>query len=511
VVLSNPAGVAILDGEAIGTIQNDDTTLRIGDVSVAESDSGFVEATLTVTLSAAVDFEVVANLATANASAGGGSDYLPLSRLVRFAPGQTSQTVSVLVIGDRRDEADETFFVNLSAPTSAILADGQGVVTIRDDDALPTMTIEGASIVEGSAGTKNLNFTVRLSQASGRTVSATYATQSGTAAAGSDFQSKSGTVSFFAGTTAQAISIPVFGDAHAEISEAFSLVLSSPINAALGTSQAVGTILDDDSLTISDASVVEGDDGAVFAEFTVALAAAQAQEVRVDYATANGTAAAGSDYAPTSGTLVFASGQTTHTIRVPVAGDRTDEADETIVLQLANATGIVLGDSQAVATIIDDDASPQLLVSDVRLLEGNSGTRNLAFTVRLSAASGRSVSVEYATADATATAGVDYVARSGTLTFLPGWTTQTVYVAINGDDAIEADEELLFQLLNPSGASLGTSQGVGTILNDDQTSPSDSGASAAASADEFFAELADTESDKGRYLLDLPLRPRDGR
>ena len=110
VTLGSPTGAALLDGEAIGTIQNDDTSLRIGDTVVAEGNDGLVQATFTVTLSATVNFEVRTNFAAANSTAGAGSDYLDAED-DRFAPGQVSQTITITTIGDLRDEADETFWV----------------------------------------------------------------------------------------------------------------------------------------------------------------------------------------------------------------------------------------------------------------------------------------------------------------------------------------------------------------------------------------------------------------
>ena len=111
---------------------------------------------------------------------------------------------------------------------------------------------------------------------------------------------------------------------------------------------------------------------------------------------------------------------------------------------------------------------PELTVTDVRVVEGNSGTKNLTFVVRLSAPSGRTVTVNFATANDSATAGTDYTARSGTITFLPGWTSQNVAVTISGDEGVEADERFWLNLTSPTNATLGDTQGAGRILNDDQ-------------------------------------------
>jgi subtilisin family serine protease/subtilisin-like proprotein convertase family protein len=480
VTLGSPTGAAILDGEAIGTIQNDDTSLRISDAAVTEGNDGQTLAMFTVTLSAAVGFEVQAAWSVANGTAAAGSDYLDADGLVSFAPGQTSRTISVTTLGDRRDEVDETFNVNLASPQHAIIADTQGVGTILDDDAPPVLSIDAASIAEGNSGTKHLVFNVVLSEASGRSVTVQYATSPGTATAGGDYQTRSGSVTILAGRLTQTITVPILGDMAGELDETLVVSLSSPVGAVLGASQATGTILDDDNLSISQPTVVEGHAGQTLALFQVSLAVPQPAEFRLDYATANGTATAGVDYAPASGTLVLAPGQTAATIAVPVVGDTTDEADETILLNLSGAVNVVPAQSQLVATIANDDAPPEITVGDVTVVEGNAGTKNLTFVVRLSAASGRQITVNYATANDTATAGSDYTAKSGTLTFLPGWTTQNVAVVASGDETVEADERFWLNLSGATNAVLADAQAAGRILNDDQAASSGGGTSAAA-------------------------------
>ncbi len=465
--LSNPSGAIFLDAAGTGTIQNDDVSLTIGDASVAEGDSGIDELAFPVTLSTAVDFEVRVNYATGGGNASSGSDYIGAGGTLVFAPGQTTQAINVLVLGDIRNELDETFQLNLTNPIGVLLADGQGIATILDDDPLPAFSVADASMVEGNAGTRTLNFTVSLSAPSGKTVTVQYATADGTATAGSDYVSKSGTLTFLAGSTSQGVSVTVNGDTAAELNETVRLTISNPANATLGDSEANGKILDDDLLSISDAFVAEGDSGTQEAVFTIALAMPLAQEVRLNYATANGTASAGSDYVYTSGTVVFAPGETVRSIAVSVIGDLRDEADETLSLNLSSPVNIQLVDTQAIATIIDDDASPEVIVSDVTVVEGNSGSKNLSFAVSLSAVSNQTVTVQYATADGTATAGSDYVPRSGALTFYTGSIFQTVNVTISGDTAAEPNETVLFNLIAATNAAIADAQGIGTIASDD--------------------------------------------
>ena len=197
--LGTPTNALLLDRQAVGTILNDDTSITVGDAEIPEGDAGIAAAGVTVSLSAAVPFAVSVRYATGQRTAASGSDYVGEKGLLTFAPGETSKTIPLAVIGDRRNEADETFYVNFSQPSNALLADTQSVVTIRDDDPLPTVTIADVAVAEGQSGTSNLTFTLVLSAPSGRTVTVAYATADGTATAGSDYVAKSGTVYFLGG------------------------------------------------------------------------------------------------------------------------------------------------------------------------------------------------------------------------------------------------------------------------------------------------------------------------
>ena len=165
------------------------------------------------------------------------------------------------------------------------------------------------------------------------------------------------------------------------------------------------------------------------------------ETITVDYATADGSAAAGSDYVATSGPLTFTAGATTRNVTVTVNGDTLDELDETFFVNLSNPSNATISDDQGQGTVTDDDATPTLSIDDVTVTEGNSGTVDAVFTVSLSTASGQEVTVDYATADGTAAAGTDYAAASGTLTFPAGTTTRNVTVAVNGDTVDELETQ----------------------------------------------------------------------
>ena len=441
--------------------------LSIGDVAAAEGNSGSTDATFTVSLSYASHLPVTVNYATANGSAAAGSDYTSAAGTLTFAPGQTSQTITVPVLGDTVDEPSETFLVNLSGNTNALLADAQAVGTIGDDDTA-TLAISDVTVTEGHSGAASAVFTVSLSAASSLTVTVNYATAAGTAAAGTDFTSASGTLTFAPGVTSQTVAVAVQGDTVDELDENFVVNLSGNVNAALADAQGAGTILDDDTatLSISDVTVTEGHSGTVDAVFTVSLSTASSQTVTVDYATAGGTAAAGTDFTAASGTLTFAPGETSRTIAVTVLSDVIDELDESFAIDLSGAVNAGLADAQAIGTILDDEQS-LISISEATVTEGDSGTASAVFTVTLSTPSSQAVTVNYTTADGTAAAGSDYTAASGTLTFAPGETSQTITVAVLGDVVDELDESFAVELSGPVNAGLADAAGVGTILEDD--------------------------------------------
>ena len=189
-----------------------------------------------------------------------------------------------------------------------------------------------------------------------------------------------------------------------------------------------------------------------------------------NYATADGTAFAGSDYVASSGTVTFEPGEVTKTIEVQVNGDTAPEGDETFGVLLSFLVNAAMADDEARVTITNDDL-PTLYVNDVRVNEGNAGAAQAVFVVSLPGLAPGTVSVNFSTADGTASAGSDYEAVSGTLVFAPGETSKTVSVPVHGDAALEPDETFTLTLSSPVGAAISDGQGVATIVNDDQAAP----------------------------------------
>ncbi|MGI9213079.1 MAG: Calx-beta domain-containing protein, partial [Methylococcaceae bacterium] len=455
-------------------------TFTVTGTTVSEGNTGTTNAYITVSLSAVSSQVVTVNYTTQDGTATAGTDYQASNALLTFAPGQTSQTFSILLYGDTRFEPDETFRVNLSTPAHATLSlNSSAVVTIRNDDPqpLPTASISGITVNEGNSGTSNATVTLSLSATYNQAVTLNYATQDGTAIAGSDYTATRSTVTFNPGETSKTVSIPLLGDTQFEPDETFQVILDGAAHAILSVNNsAVVTIRNDDTLplptvSISGTTVNEGNSGTTNATVTVSLSASYNQPITVNYATQDGTATAGSDYAATHNTLTFAPGETRKTIAIPIFGEALIEPDETFRVNLntpANAT--LSATPGAVVTIRNDDYAappPKVSISGTTLSEGNSGTTHATATVSLSAASSLAITVEYQTADGTATAGQDYVATRGQLTFAAGETRKTVAVDIRGDTLIEPDETVQVSLFNPQNATLGTSSAGVTIRNDD--------------------------------------------
>jgi len=350
----------------------------------------------------------------------------------------------------------------------------------------PTLSISDATVTEGNSGTTNATFTVTLSAASGSAVTVKYDTANGTATAGSDYQTASGTLTFIPGDTSETFNVAVNGDTVPESNETFAVNLSNPTNATISDSQGVGTINNDDTasappgISISDATVTEGHSGTIDAIFTVTLSSVSNQTVTVAYATANNTATAGSDYQSKSGVLTFAPGETSKTITVTVNGDTLVESTETFFLDLCCQTNATIADDgRGVGTIVNDD--PVGVQLDATAYGVSEGGVHFIITVTRPDASG-AATVDYATTD---TAGLsncdvfagiasqrcDYIITLGRLRFAAGESSKTVEIPVIDDAYVEGTENFNFTLGNPSGMVVGIrSSAVLTITDNDSNS-----------------------------------------
>jgi uncharacterized repeat protein (TIGR01451 family) len=222
------------------------------------------------------------------------------------------------------------------------------------------------------------------------------------------------------------------------------------------------------SLTIGDATIREGNSGFPSMTFNLNLSAVSPVPVYVGYETSDGTAIAGADYNAKSGLFTFNPGTLTRQLALSqvVRANTTIQSNRFFYVNLTTITNVFLIRTQATATILDDDYR-SVSVTNVAILEKDTGWTNLLLNVRLAPPASTPVSVDYQTLAGTATPGSDYLAKAGTLTFPPGVTNLAVNVSVLGDTLPEINESFTFLLSQPEGVVLATSQVQATILNDD--------------------------------------------
>ena len=482
---------------AKGTITDDNdpaVDLQIQNVTINEGGT----ATFTVTLAAVsgqevtVNWETVDGTAIGDADCNGDGDFTESSGTLTFQAGNTAPDEAdpaVVTCEDDLHEPAETFGLRLRTPTNATAPADPATGLINDNDGPPHLSVDEPRALEGAG---KVTFTVTLDRVSGKDVTVKYATADGTAEAGRDYTARSGSLTIPAGETSETVDVPVSNDTTSEPEEeTFTLVLSDPQNATGDGASGTATIVDDDgdpSFSVSDATAAEGSTDGVLT-FTVRLSAASDQEATVGYATSGGTATSGTDCAvsgdfeETSGTLTFSPGDPlTQTVSVPICDDSLFESDEAFTLTLSNAVNAVVGGPTATATgmITDNERRPSLSIGNANVAEDDSaGIAQL--TVTLDPTHSEQVTVNYATADGTATGGadcitdgVDYVAIPTTeLVFAPSEATKTIDVEICNDDVHEdLVEKFSVRLSGPQNAALPNSGSTGEVqITDDEDPP----------------------------------------
>lgn len=328
------------------------------------------------------------------------------------------------------------------------------------------------TVAQGQAGAQTMTFPVTLSPSSPVPVTVEYATQNGTATAPTDYATKTGTLTFTPGETTRNIEVLIPASSVPRPDITFTVTLSNPTEALVSQGVGTGTIRTEiPAFSIGPASVQRGASGTSLLRFPVSLLPAVTQTATVRASTvAGGTATVGVDYTSTTTVLSFAPGETEKYFEVPVIGQPWGEPDESVNAKLTEATGAPLLDDTGVGTITSSVVPiPTISVQDVSVLEGNAGLSPVVFTFTLSPPSGEPVTFAFETQDGAATAGTDYEATSGTVTFPPGALTRTVRVMVKGNTTIGNDRSFSLAL-GPNqipNAVLSRSDVTGTILDDD--------------------------------------------
>jgi hypothetical protein len=220
------------------------------------------------------------------------------------------------------------------------------------------------------------------------------------------------------------------------------------------------------SISIGDVTIVEGNSGTQVAAVQVTVSQPHGNNVTVNFNTVNGSATAGSDFTAVSGKLTFAKNEMSKVIQIPIRGDRVAESAESFVVQLSNAKSAQIAKSQGSVSIVDNE--PRASITSPSVVEGAVGGSVLTFNVSLEQGYDLPVTINYATAADTATVGDDFVAASGSVTFLPGQTQQPIAVTVNDDRLFESSETIFVNLTTTNTSVVITNaQGVGTIIDNE--------------------------------------------
>ncbi|MCX7418916.1 MAG: hypothetical protein NT013_05185, partial [Planctomycetia bacterium] len=340
------------------TIQDNESTFYFKEATSSaysfESVEGTGKMPVTVVRQGSLATPASVTISTSDGSAVGGSDYTPTTVTLNFAPGEASKTFNVPVINDTMVEPKESFYVNMSNAVGAHQGNWTWAANIIDDDvaAAPGKFQFASATFSGSEAGGVINVTINRVGGSNGTVTVQYAASDGatgnpnTAWSGSDYSSKSGTVTFAPGETSKVISIPVINDSSVEQNEVFSITLKNAAGGAtLGTvTKAVVTIIEDDSAIEFGTTnyVVNESDG--YMTITLVRKGSTVGTASIDLNITSGTAVAGKDFVkPASPTVTFADGESVKTIQIQLIDDVFKEADETFYLSLSNVKGSKLG------------------------------------------------------------------------------------------------------------------------------------------------------------------------
>lgn len=497
VELSNvSSGGKIINGSAIGTINNDDTINQI-EITKDDGEEGGTNGSFTFTFPGGESFDVDTPIPykLSGTAIGGGTDYTAAGTFetITIPAGSNSVTLDLSIFDDGLTEGDETVIIspgiiankyNASIPVITPIP----VVSIADNDPA-TLTITGGFIVEGDSDAQDFTFNVTLSNPTQSSFDISYATADGTALAGEDYIANSGTLTFTGIAETKTITIRVNGDWKIEQHEAFTIALSGLTKNFGGQltvvgSPATGTIRDNDNTSENKIITITPTNGQELGPLPGVFTFSFPRDVSTDQPTTivfglTGTAGA-ADYTGAATSITIPAGATTATLTLPVLADDIVEGPESVIITTTTVTNIsypdiVVANSPQTLNIIDDD-SANIITGAVTVTEGDNGMTNMIFNVELTKATGSSFTIAYTISDGTAKAGEDYTTPSGsytgTLTFDGHAETQHVTVQVFGDQKIETDETLTFTLGTPSNTfdnllAVQFSPAIGTIEDDD--------------------------------------------
>jgi uncharacterized delta-60 repeat protein len=488
VVLSNPSPGTSLGFPNVATVRISDDdfgfAFNSSTYSVSESQKEvilYVNRLTNPLGESSVDFSVEPDSANSANSATPGLDYLPVNGTLVFHNGESSKTISVPILIDSLKEPTETFRVLLANPSAGTVLGSPSAVTVRILDDDPGFSFAGPTYYV-TEGLNDAALTVNRGTDSSTAASVEYSTEPDSATQGLDYTPVSGILSFAPNESSKTILMPILNDGIAEGNELFRVVLSNPSPGTfLGTPAQATVIIQDNDLgfmfeavppyygTLSEAAGEARVDVVIRGDFVLT------NSVSVDFSTEPSTAKANLDYLTSSGTLVFAPGETRKTVSIPLINDGLFEADEVFRVALSNPVGLpIAGPTRFTFTIQDNEfgyvfeRSPD---SDRFFVRENSGdvllnlyregdfnfTSSVHFRIY---ADGGALNI--------ATSGQDFLAGSGTVTFGPGETNKPIALHLLDDHRAELGEQVFIELSDPTpGVNLRDSQGVVEIKDNE--------------------------------------------
>ncbi|RZJ75709.1 MAG: tandem-95 repeat protein, partial [Flavobacterium sp.] len=478
--------VTIANATATATITDTDASVVTIAAGTNGTESGPANGTFTVTLSnpSSTPTEITYAL---SGTATEGDDYTTIATKTIIIPaGSTTGTITVPIKTDSIVEGTETVIATLVATDNALIAITPSAVNKTAsidvlDNNTATVSISTTPVINENAGTAT--FTVTLNTAVQNAFTVKYATVDGTAKAGAslDYTATSGTFTFDAGSaagTTKTFIVPINNDNTVETNESFSATLSDITGGlvTIGTATATVTITDNDTAVASIVLGVNGDEtGPVNGTFTVTLSNPSSTATTITYAL-SGTATEGDDYdVITTKTITIPAGQVNGTITIPVKVDALTESTETVIANLVSTT----------STLVTLTTVPADKIASINIIDANTASVSIAttptvnelaatatFSVTLNNAVQNAFSVNYATSNGTATAGLDYTATSGTLTFpanSPAGTVLTFTVPITVDNIAEVSETFSATLSGITGGVviISNATATATIIDND--------------------------------------------
>ena len=470
VTLTGASGAADAGGNPCTvTIVSDDPQPTVGfDSAAVTAEEGSGELTIPISLTNPSGTDTTVQYETSNGTAESGTDFQAASGTLTIPAGSTSANIPIQLLDNTVYDGSKSFAVSLSNPSGATLGTASAAITLTDNETLPTLGFSETAITANEEdGTVTLP--VLLSGPAAFSVTADYATSDGTAVAGDDYTSTSGTITIPAGSTTATITIPITDDALYEGSENFSVVLTNITGVGSGTTTITVKLVDAEAAPIlsfsNSAITVNEADGSV--TLTVTSTNSTSCNATVEYFTSDGSALAGVDYASQSGTLTIPAGETSATIQIPIINDAVYEGEKQFTVSIRNPVNATLGTAVATVTLTDDDPIPSVSFSDPAAATLSESNATVSFDVVLSSACGDPVTVHYATSDGSAVAGGDYTAQSGTLTIPAGSTSAIITILLTDDTLNEDAEAFTVTLSDASGAALGTAVATVTLTDDD--------------------------------------------